>query len=510
MKVRSITYFYSADSLDDAVQSVKQASKVLKIAKDKLVSAGFEVQTVRAASNSFEQFLSGSADDVVTQMQELEKAAVGVDFLSLGPVEARLDVLEKALSGHTEKSFFTVPMKLTAAGVPDRDTALRTAEVVCKLGIAAPAKTKDVPAVFRMTVTGNLPAGAPYFPGGYWEQGQPPAIAIALEDSGLFVEAFKGADSLDKAQQALEKVLKDKLVPLEAATMSAAEAAGVDYAGIDCSLASSASPDESLVTAYESLGMGRVGDSGTLSICAMITAVLKRLPVKRCGYSGLMLPVTEDAGLAKNCSEGLISVQQLLFYSAVCGTGIDTVAIVGDTKPERLAMVYMDMATLAFRLKKPLSARLWPVAGKKVGEMTEVDNAFFVNTKVLTVDPVPAKLEVSIAKPSVKYESVGFMGEAGQVLSDSAEALVLRLNEGCTGVMFVLRNIGVEKWPVGVCVRPLDAMPEEGSDGSLPVPDAGPDDTVTVSLVFLGQGNPGRYRLTADGAEFGPVVIFVK
>jgi hypothetical protein len=45
-----------------------------------------------------------------------------------------------------------------------------------------------------------------------------------------------------------------------------------------------------------------------------------------------------------------------------------------------------DMATLAFKWHKPLSARLLPVAGKKPGERSEFDDPFLVNA---TLQPLP-------------------------------------------------------------------------------------------------------------------------
>src|SRR5438309_7800188 len=38
-------------------------------------------------------------------------------------------------------------------------------------------------------------------------------------------------------------------------------------------------------------------------------------------YTGLMLPILEDTRLAQRWSEGHISIDALLSYSAVCGTG---------------------------------------------------------------------------------------------------------------------------------------------------------------------------------------------
>ncbi len=53
----------------------------------------------------------------------------------------------------------------------------------------------------------------------------------------------------------------------------------------------------------------------------------------------------------------------LLTYSAVCGIGLDTVPIAGDTPAEKIAAIMRDTGTMAFRLNKPLTVRFFPVPG---------------------------------------------------------------------------------------------------------------------------------------------------
>ncbi len=95
-----------------------------------------------------------------------------------------------------------------------------------------------------------------------------------------------------------------------------------------------------------------------------------------------MLPVLEDALLGRRWEEGLVNVHQLLLYSAVCGTGLDTVPLPGNSSSESIARLLLDVATLALRLQKPLSARLFPVPGKGVGEHTTFTSPYLTNTVV--------------------------------------------------------------------------------------------------------------------------------
>src|SRR5207245_6479612 len=115
------------------------------------------------------------------------------------------------------------------------------------------------------------------------------------------------------------------------------------------------------VAALESERYGQVGSPGTLAVAAALTAALKSTELPTCGYCGLMLPVLEDAVLGQRWEEGCVNVHQLLLYSAVCGTGLDTIPLPGDTDIAVIAHLLLDVATLAMRLNKPLSARLFPV-----------------------------------------------------------------------------------------------------------------------------------------------------
>jgi uncharacterized protein len=99
-----------------------------------------------------------------------------------------------------------------------------------------------------------------------------------------------------------------------------------------------------------------------------------------------MLPILEDSVLAQRWSEGHLHVDALLAYSAVCGTGLDTIPLPGDITQEQVERILGDVASLAFKWHKPLSARLQPSAGKKAGDMTAFDDPFLVNAKI---QPLP-------------------------------------------------------------------------------------------------------------------------
>jgi uncharacterized protein (UPF0210 family) len=86
--------------------------------------------------------------------------------------------------------------------------------------------------------------------------------------------------------------------------------------------------------------------------------------------------------LARSWADGRLGIHQLLAYSAVCGTGLDAVPLPGDVTEDEVAALYLDVATLAVRLGKPLSARLMPIPGKRRGELTNFSSPHLVNTRI--------------------------------------------------------------------------------------------------------------------------------
>jgi hypothetical protein len=127
---------------------------------------------------------------------------------------------------------------------------------------------------------------------------------------------------------------------------------------------------------------GPLGSPGTLALAAAITPAIQGTGLPTCGYNGLMLPVMEDTVLAQRWAEGRLGLEQLLAYSAVCGTGLDTVPVPGDSSAAELTNVICDMASLAVRLRKPLSARLLPVPGKRAGDTTDFSSPYLINTLI--------------------------------------------------------------------------------------------------------------------------------
>jgi hypothetical protein len=155
------------------------------------------------------------------------------------------------------------------------------------------------------------------------------------------------------------------------------------FKGLDFTLAPFPQENASIGRALESLGVPAFGLPGSLFASAFLTDTLDRARFTRTGFNGLMLPVLEDSGLAQRAAENSLSVTDLLLCSAVCGTGLDVIPLPGDTNADQLYPLLLDLAALALRLNKPLTARLLPIPGKKAGDPTEFDFPYFANSRVL-------------------------------------------------------------------------------------------------------------------------------
>ncbi len=385
-KIRAITAFVNLDRTQYQPQ-IADALKMLKYARTVFESRGFEVQTIRISTQPFSQYTKGLTTeqtlaffrnyDAVAEQDKFD-ASIGPAMLDVNDSEAQADLLAEIL-----KNTKVLNASLVVAGEDGvRWRAVgAAARVMKKL-----EDTEHSQGNFRFSAIAMVPPLTPFYPGSY-HSGFGHQFAIALESANVVAAAFKNAPNLGTARQKLTESLTKTAFDVEAQAQRIDRDTGWAYVGIDLSPAPS--KDVSIGAALEDLTSQPFGSSGTLTAAATVTAALKDVTVKRTGYSGLMLPILEDSRLSQRWSEGMVSLDALLSYSAVCGTGLDTVPLPGDITEERLDLIIGDMASLAFKWHKPLSARLLPVAGKGPGDMTEFDDPYLVNA---TIQPLDKKM----------------------------------------------------------------------------------------------------------------------
>jgi uncharacterized protein (UPF0210 family) len=382
-KIRAITAFVNLDRTQYQPQ-IADAVKMLKYARTVFESRGFEVQTIRISTQPFSQYTKGLTNEQALAFfrnydavaaQEKFDASIGPAMLNDDDSEAQADLLAEIL-----KSTKILNGSLVVAGEDGvRWRAVgAAARVMKKL-----EDTEHSQGNFRFSAIAMVPPLTPFFPGSY-HTGFGHQFAIALQSANVVAAAFQNAPDLRAAKQKLTDTLAAVAFDVEAQAQRIDRDTGWSYVGIDLSPAPL--KDVSIGAALESLSSQPFGSSGTLTAAATVTAAIKDITVKRTGYSGLMLPILEDARLSQRWSEGNVSIDALLSYSAVCGTGLDTVPLPGDTSEESLDLIIGDMASLAFKWHKPLSARLLPIAGKGPGDVTEFDDPYMVNATIQSLD----------------------------------------------------------------------------------------------------------------------------
>jgi uncharacterized protein len=378
-KVRAITAFVRLDQ-DNYRTQISDALIVLEKAKAEFVSSGYEVETVRITTQPLGEMIKGMPEDkAFALLRQINDLSVKDNFLpNVGPGMMHdtddpmpMHLLERALS--TMSNIEGSSIIADEEGIHWK-TIHRTAELV-KYVSEHSARSEGTS---NFTATAMLKPLSPFFPGSY-HTGAGKQFAIGLEGANVVGEVFaKDKGNANAATADLTAALTKHTAVAEVVGNKVAAETGWTYVGVDPTPAPLG--DVSIAAAIEAFTGAKFGSSGTLTAARIITAAVKAVPQKQIGYSGLMVPVMEDKLLSQRWSEGTYDIDSLLAYSAVCGTGLDTIPLPGDISLEQMDRIFSDVATLALKWNKPLSARLQPIFGKKAGDRTEFQDPFFFNT----------------------------------------------------------------------------------------------------------------------------------
>jgi uncharacterized protein (UPF0210 family) len=358
---------------------------MLRNAKARIGLAGYEVQTVRITTQPFPEYTKGMArPDILAFFSDFNALAKKEDILvGIGPAmmsdkddPAEAQLLAEILAANTQ---FRGSIVVAADDGLHWKAAHAAAETVKYLE----ENTDHSIGTFYFAAIANVPAYAPFYPASY-HQGLGRQFAIALESANVVA----GVMAVQRDQEATRQVLISELGRHARAIQDIAskidQETGWTYMGMDLSPAPRR--EVSIASALAGFTGGHFGTSGTLTAAATITSALRDIMVTKVGYSGLMLPVLEDTRLSQLWGEGAITMDQILAYSAVCGTGLDTIPLPGDVTTNQLERIIGDMASLSVKWNKPLSARLMPFNGAKAGDRTDYNDSNLIDT---VLQPLP-------------------------------------------------------------------------------------------------------------------------
>jgi uncharacterized protein (UPF0210 family) len=384
MKVRSITSFY--DPREENSTEVLEKLRILSEKLNRKISADVMlVQSMRLATVPFPSFLPFNEQDrSIEQVIGMEENSrhMGWDYLSLGPAlptQAETYGLIPHLLAATRNTFLSAFISDAQFLYP---AAARAAARVISQNAAI---EKDGFANLRFAALANVGPHAPFLPAAYHKSGNPPAIAFAMECADVVVDAFQSAPNIDKARETLLEKLDKAAKEITKIFKELTTGKGIDLAGFDFSPAPYPVDGCSLGAGVEAVGIDHIGGNGSLAAVAIIANTLDQGTWKKAGFNGMMLPLLEDSRLSKRSIQEQLGLHDLLLYATLCGTGLDTIPLDGETTDEQLTSILMDVATLATRLGKPLTARLMPIPGKKAGDLTDFEFEYFSRARILSV-----------------------------------------------------------------------------------------------------------------------------
>ncbi len=380
-RVRTITAFVRLDR-PAYRQQVAEALKMLHAAKDAFTKAGYEVETIRITTQPFPEYTRGMSEEQTLEFfRQYDKLAQQEGFTpNIGPAMSKdsddprqADLLARIIAEtQTINGFIEV--------ADDSGIHWNAVRAAARVNQYLEEHTEHSEGNFRFASGAFPPPVAPFFPVSH-TSGAGHTFAIGLESANIVQQVFADAKGdLAATGEQLTAALTAQAKKVEAIAGQIAAGTGWKYQGID--LTPVPLKDISIGAAFETLLHGEIGSPGSLSAAYTITTAVKRVAVQQAGYSGLMLPVLEDSVLAKRWEAGTITRDSLMSYSSVCSTGLDAIPLPGDVSLHDLESIIGDMASLAVKWHKPLSARLLPVKGKKTGDMTEFSSPYLANIHI--------------------------------------------------------------------------------------------------------------------------------
>lgn len=378
-KVRTITAFVHLDRSTYRAQ-IENAMRVLSAARTEFTRRGYETQTVRIVTQPFAELVKGLSDvEALSFLRSLDDLSQKDGFMpNVGPAMLH-DSDDPAAMRLLAQVLATLPHLNASAIIADDDGIhWKTIRESAKLVRYVADHSAHSQGTFLFAATAMLKPLGPFYPGAY-HTGAGRQFSLGFEGASVVQRVFGSTHGdFDASVSELTRQLTIHARVGEEVGDTVAASSGWEFVGVDPTPAPLA--DASIGDAIERYTGSAFGSNGTMTAALAITAAVKAVKVKQVGYSGLMLPVMEDKRLAQRWAEDTYDIDSLLAYSSVCGTGLDTVPLPGDVTEERLVKIFGDVAALAWKWHKPLTARLQPVADKRAGDRTDFDSQYLFNT----------------------------------------------------------------------------------------------------------------------------------
>ncbi len=400
-RVRTVTTFITLSNEKSTwKEKIEKASAFCIKTSEALAVEGYTVQTIRIVTNAFGDYMDTSSlesakndlqflNDIIKQ---LHNSKLRIRF-AIGEAKSvqEIKLIPELIKEFGDLCNVCVNVGRDNSGVLNNDLINHCVEAVKHIAEITPRGEGN----FNFTVNFNCKPLIPYFPASYHISNMEDQFVIGLETPDLLVNAVKNvnenkgksnySEKMTAYYKAMSTALQFHIDQIDAIIKEKCLNQGFVFAGYD----SSAAPSKdcsSMVELYTQMGVEYFGAAGTVEISSLLTKVFKSIKnVNLVGFSGLMLALTEDKGLAQGSVSKDFDIRSLLTYSSVCGIGLDTVPIPGNTANHKIAALMRDTGTMAYRLNKPLTVRLFPVPNFEAGELTKFESSDLCNCSILAV-----------------------------------------------------------------------------------------------------------------------------
>lgn len=243
---------------------------------------------------------------------------------------------------------------------------------------------------FRFGASMNVQPNGPFFPFTY-ASGDKLSFSVGLEMAEEIndILAKNQIDDLNQLYQHIMQRLEPQIIEVERQIEENANDIGIDFAGIDFSLAPLPQKNSSIITILKEIGISDINHTGVMFATAYLTRLLKTFAKKHksVGFSGVMYSLLEDYEYARLNDIQEISIDRMISLSTMCGCGVDMVPVDYASSDVDLRGILCEVACISSRLSKPLGVRILLVKNN-VYNRTNIssDDDFIVNTSLVNIN----------------------------------------------------------------------------------------------------------------------------
>ncbi len=361
-KVRALTMLDTAGG-GDLLGALEDRIALLSELRDRVsLNAGLEVETIRLVLEGFPLAEWAGMAEKVSELAEDYGALVSIGSLNLEEALGSYDMILKLLE---HGIFFNVLLPR-----PEWEYARQASRLFHLAAEADPSYAT----LFGVNVAGT-PLRTAYYPLAS-ANGARRSIAVSLTYPNYLAEAYRRR-GLEGLKDAVLRAARH----VEANVISVLEGSGLEYAGIDLSVAPWMR--ESSLALVELVAGVRMPEPGFLLGIRLVNNVLGMAArnVKSLGFNEVQLPVAEDLKLKARVSELDTTARDLARFTCACLAGLDLAVVPANI--DAVAGLILDTAACSMTKGRVLGVRIVPVEDVEPGDKVWLDK--FGETPVIPI-----------------------------------------------------------------------------------------------------------------------------